>query len=582
MPKVQQLRYKARNLLFLAACFIISIPHRGIAQNLPPGEQPGAQGSRFQAESQQKEKDARKKKAEAPRIELEKEKENPFAEQTVSFVLKNLRITGSTIFKPEALRPIYKDYIGKQVAFKDLEEIATGIKDRYKKKGYLTTDVYIPEQDIAQGEVEIRVSEGKLGQLKVEGNKWFSGALLAKLIHTRKNEILNIFKLQKDMLRLNQNPDLDVTAVLAPGKEPGTTDIVLKVKDIYPYHAGVNFDNQGTRLVGKDRGSLAFRSTNLTGNFDSIAVNTLRSRTSSGEFLSYAVLLDTYGNRLGIDLTNFNMKLGREFSDLDITGSTQIVTPHVSRELYLSQDFQAYADLGMDIKSIKKKNSGDTIADDQIRLPFAALDLSKTDALLGGGQTIFAPRFSFSTDRFLGASSRDHPSASRPDTGGFFFKYDQALNRTQRAPFDSFISIRSQFLAASHTLPSSEQLQLGGANSVRGYPEGEFLADTGAIINLEWAFPGYIFPKEYKLPHGQAALRDQFQPVIFMDLGQGKLKKLAPGEKRSRSLMGAGAGIRFQFNRNFFLRLDWAKHLTDKPTQGQGPSNFYITCQIEI
>jgi hemolysin activation/secretion protein len=48
------------------------------------------------------------------------------------------------------------------------------------------------------------------------------------------------------------------------------------------------------------------------------------------------------------------------------------------------------------------------------------------------------------------------------------------------------------------------------------------------------------------------------------------------------TLMGAGAGIRFQFNQNLFLRLDWAKRLGEKPSSGQGPSNFYITCQLEI
>jgi hemolysin activation/secretion protein len=77
-------------------------------------------------------------------------------------------------------------------------------------------------------------------------------------------------------------------------------------------------------------------------------------------------------------------------------------------------------------------------------------------------------------------------------------------------------------------------------------------------------------------------LRDQLQPVIFTDLGAGEIKKVAAGEKPHRFLMGAGAGIRFQFNGNFFLRLDWAKRLGDRPAPGQGPSNFYITAQCEI
>jgi hypothetical protein len=37
-----------------------------------------------------------------------------------------------------------------------------------------------------------------------------------------------------------------------------------------------------------------------------------------------------------------------------------------------------------------------------------------------------------------------------------------------------------------------------------------------------------------------------------------------------------------QINRNLFLRLDWAERVGDRPTQGQGPSNFNISFQGEI
>jgi hemolysin activation/secretion protein len=384
------------------------------------------------------------------------------------------------------------------------------------------------------------------------------------------------------MLRLNQNPDLEVTAVLSPGLKPATTDIALKVVDSIPYHGGASFDNQGTRLVGKNRTSYSFRSTNLSGFNDSFAANTMTSASSSGQFASYSVPIGTYGARAGFDFTYFEMKLGEEFKDFDITGKTEICSLHVSDELYLSGDAQAYAELGLDIKSIKRRSATDVVTNDQLRLPYIAFDLAKVDTFLGGGQTVFVPRLTFSTENFLGASSRNHPSASRDGTGGFFFKYEQTLRRIQRMPLASYVSVRSQFQAASHTLPSSEQLQLGGANSVRGYPEGEYLADIGTVLNVEWVFPSYIFPKEYKLPHARMALRDQLQPVIFIDLGAGALKKVNVGERRDKFLIGVGGGLRFQFSKNFFLRLDWAKRVGNKPTLGQGPSTLHIACQLEI
>jgi hemolysin activation/secretion protein len=149
-------------------------------------------------------------------------------------------------------------------------------------------------------------------------------------------------------------------------------------------------------------------------------------------------------------------------------------------------------------------------------------------------------------------------------------------------PFESYMSMRSQFQMSSKTLPSSEQFQLGGANSVRGYPEGDYLADIGANLNLDWIFPFYLFPKEIRFPYADMPLRNQLQPVIFLDLGGGGIMKPSPGERQSKFLMGVGGGLRFQFNRNIFLRLDWAGRVATEEIPGQGPSNFYVTVQAEV
>ena len=513
---------------------------------------------------------------------MEKQGASGAAAKGPAFVLKKVNVTGSTVFAAEEFRPAYKRYEGTEVTFSDLEAIAAAVKARYKAKGYLTTDVYIPEQNIAGGTVEIRVSEGRMGVLKVEGNRWFSAPLLESYIHSRSKELLNIFSLQRDMLRLNQNPDLEVSSVLAPGKDPGTTDIVLKAAERFPYHAGASVDNQGSRLVGKVRRFQSLRASNLSGLNDSFSVNAMSTTDSTGGFVSYAVPLGTYGTTAGLDLTAFTMKLGKEFIESDITGTTLICTPHISRELYLSPDLQAYAELGMDLKSVKKKERGDETTNDQLRMPFVFFDLTEADSILGGGQTVFEPRISYSLSDELGASSRNHPSASRPDSGGRFFKYDQTLRRVQRGPLGSFFSARSEFLVASHTLPSSEQLQIGGANSVRGYPEGEYLADLGATLSTEWTLPAYFIPESVRLPRASIALRHQLQPAVFVDMGGGKLKKTGPGEQSHRFLMGAGCGLRFQFNSNFYFRLDWAKRLSERPGHGQGPSTFYMTFQLEI
>jgi len=577
---------RAYILILLGSFLLVFIPYDALAQtppNIPKGNESGAEASRFQSETEKTKARAEKKEVKKPQIDIEAEKPSPESETGLAFVLKEVNVTGSSIFKPEDFRGAYENYIGKKVTFKDIGTIAETIKGEYKKKGYFTTIVYIPEQDIADGKIEIRISEGKAGEVRVEGNKWFSASMIRKYIHIKKNELLDVWRLQRDIMRLNQNSDLEMKAVIAEGKEPGTTDITLKVTDKFPYHVGTVVDNQGTRLTGKYRNSFSFRSSNLTGFGDTVYYSTIMSATSSGNFATYAIPVDTYGTKAAFDSTQFYSKLGQEFKGYGITGTTEIYTPHMSGEIYLSDMFQANIDAGLEIKSIKRMTMGEITANDQLRLPYFSFDFTKLDFFLGGGQTSFSPKATFSTSNFLGASKLDHSTSSRDGTGGFFAKYEQSARRFQKLFYESYMMLRSQFQFVSRTLPPSEQLQLGGAYSVRGYPEGDYLADYGATFSVEWYFPFYLIPKEWKLPHAEQPLRYQIEPVVFFDLGGGGLMRVNPGEIDAKILMGLGGGVKIHFNRNLFLRLDWAQAIGgDGPAQGNGPSNFYITFQFEV
>ena len=442
--------------------------------------------------------------------------------------------------------------------------------------------MYLPEQQILGGAIEIRVVEGKMGKLIIEGNKWFTKEIIEKYFHIKKNELLNVNTLQRDIIRLNQNPDIEVKTVISPGEEPQTSDIVLKVKDKFPYHIGGGADDQGTRLTGKYRASESFRSSNFTANNDFVFFNSTESADSSGDFVTYMVPIDTYGTKLGFDFSYFTSKIGREFRDFDIAGNTLDFIPHMTTEIYLTEVLQVSADAGLNIKSVKKLTGPDVTNDDELRIPYFKMDMSRIDSFLGGGQTTFSPEVDFGTGGFLGASSENQTKAARIGTDGYYFKYIQTLRRVQRMPWESYALLRSQFQATSHTLPSSEQFQLGGESSIRGYPEGDYVCDVGANLNMDWIFPMYLIPKDYKLPYSQTPLRNQIQPVVFMDLGGGALKTKLPGERKEKFLMGVGGGLRINLYDRLNARIEFAQAIGADPTPDSGPSNFHISINFEM
>ncbi len=560
-------------VLFIAVFFCGSV----FAQNPPPGSDAGAQAQRYKTGVDEEKKRLEFKKPKTPDIMVEEEARKPVA-AGATFVLKKIMISGATVFNPEDFFSIYKPLIGQVVSFSDLDNVIALIKVKYKDNGYLTTTVYLPEQEIKDGVVEIRVVEGKMGELKIEDNRWTLNSLIERFFHSKKNEILSLKTLERDILRLNKRPDFDVKTVISPGKEPGTSDIILKIDDQNPNHIGAGYDNQGTRLAGKLRNSLSLRSSNLSGRGDTMFLNSTYSSLSFGQSLVYELPLDTHGTELGFEYTYYKMRLGKEYKDSDIRGKTFIYTPYLTKELFLSETFEGYAHLGMEIKCIRKTQDEIVSSDDQLRMPYLSFDFSNTDSY---GSTSFSPRTTFSTQDFLGASSRNHPTTSRIGTGGFFVKYEQDLSRVQKMPWGTYLLLKSAFQIASHTLPSSEQIQFGGANSVRGYPEGDYLADTGGSLSMDWVFPMFLIPSTWALSGSTSSLRDTIQGVVFVDMGGGQLKKVLPGERPNKFLASVGGGLRVRVVKNLYLRLDWAQRLGDRPTPDSGSSTFHITFQYE-
>ena len=129
------MKLKIFTLTFILTSFLY-LPN-SFAQNIPPGDQPGADASRFQAEMEEKQKELEKKKVKAPEIEIEEEKEEPVPAGP-AFTLKEVVITGMTIFKAEDFKDACLPYIGKKVSFADLEKIADQI---FKERDIQATDL---------------------------------------------------------------------------------------------------------------------------------------------------------------------------------------------------------------------------------------------------------------------------------------------------------------------------------------------------------------------------------------------------------------------------------------------------------
>jgi len=166
------------------------------------------------------------------------------------FKVEKYLISGNTVLAPGQLGRILTNVpaaFGTNVSFADIRAQLGDLQMAYRERGFVTVAVALPPQKLTNAEVKIKVTEGRLSDIRVEGNKFYSTPnVLRALPSLHTNMLLNSHVFQRELDLANANRNRQIYPVIGPGLEPGTTELTLKVKDRLPVHSRVEINNQAT------------------------------------------------------------------------------------------------------------------------------------------------------------------------------------------------------------------------------------------------------------------------------------------------------------------------------------------------
>lgn len=164
-----------------------------------------------------------------------------------AFTVRRYRVEGNTVLWQEKIHALLAPYTGEAV---DIARIRQGLGELqllYRQLGFATVSVTLPQQRITNGIVRVQVIEGRLTDIAVTGNRYFSSNnVLRALPGLTTNELLNSKWFQPELDRANGNPDRQIYPVINPGPDPGTSGITLQVKDRFPLHGHVEVNDKST------------------------------------------------------------------------------------------------------------------------------------------------------------------------------------------------------------------------------------------------------------------------------------------------------------------------------------------------
>ncbi len=482
-----------------------------------------------------------------PEIELDIPEEKLTFPEGKKVMICQVNFSGNTVFTTERLRKVLQDKMNQQCSIQDIYDLCRKIENFYMEQGYFLARAYPPPQKISNGILKIEIMEGYLGNVKVSGNKYYSEKFVAGYFQRIANKPIRYDQFLRAIMLLNENEDLTAGAIFTKGETLGHADLIVQVDDKNPIHLYLNGNNYGKWLTTDFRAGARFDKGSLFTYGDHFSIAEVLGFPVKALYFTnilYKLPLNKNGAFLeGAYLTSrFRIQ---ELKQLRIKGRSDIATLKGSyalkRSRHLNLDLFSY----FDYKQIKNYSLGQVATYDKLRI--LTFGLLVDHNIPAGHRDYLNVRAGFGLPGFLNGLDKGSSLSSRPGAKGDFIKLNADYDRLQRLPYDSFLFFHTSAQWSPDKLTVPEQIYIGGADTVRGFPLSVALGDMGFYMNLEFRIPPFGL-RDQPFFNTKKKWKDVLQFSAFIDQGGVNYNK-------GHSTFLTGTGIGCVINGPFSLSL---------------------------
>lgn len=488
-------------------------------------------------------------------------------EEPPKFDIWEFQVGGGGKLNVDVIEKAVYPFLGPARTLDDVQKAAESLEKAYRDAGYATVVVSIPEQSVSGGVVELAVTEGRIERVRVTGARYYSQErILERLPALAEGEVPDFNALQTQLTALAANPDRSVQPLLRPGHQPGTTEVELKVADSSPLHGSVELSNRYSPSrapnPGHQRLSGTLRHDNLWQREHSLSLSYLTSPGHAAETRVGSFAYALPGSEAGETLSFYGMRsdsksdLTTSLAGTNVLGRGDILGARLNRPIASVAGINHGLSLGLDYKHLKE----DLVVEGSGLFP-TPLTYWLGSARYDGGLAHLDGQTGFGLGALLslrGLRNNEDQFANKRYLGqGNFAVLQWNLQRVQNLPEKFDLVARAEGQLASLPLPSSEQFAIGGAASVRGYPEATQIGDRGTRLMLELRTPNLARGDE---PWGDLRL------LAFREAAWVSVHDPLPGQTGAYTLASQGLGLRLATRSGLILSLDHGRRLKDGMT----------------
>jgi hemolysin activation/secretion protein len=488
--------------------------------------------------------------------------------------IRSAVIEGATQYPAATLQPLIAGLVGPAVPLTRVDAARQAILQRYRNDGFVLTAVSANID--AQGNLRFRVIEGRIADVKLDGDIGAAGTQVLRFLNRLTEEkVIDADTLERYLLLAQDVPGVSLRAVLKPSaEEPGALTLVAQVSR---KAVGGLFtsDNRAFNLTGPEQalGVVDFNSFTEYGEHTQVSLyrtyngTQMFGQASTEMFLGGSGLrLRVYGGTGSSDPSGSLRTIG--YQGLTTVFGGQLTYPLIrlrQQTLNLFANFDA-------LEAVVNQNTGSTstrFSYDSLRVLRAGGEYALSDLLFGSSRSA-VNLISLRASRGLpglGASQSGSPLSARPGEKVDFLKASFDISRTQNLfqPWDGAGVALMGILAGQvspDVLPPAEKFFLGGSRITRGFYSGQVTGDNALAATVEL---------QLNTVHDLSVLGYNadvsFQYYGFYDWGETWENQKADANHRVQSF---GAGVRMMLTRYSEIDVEGVRRLTVFPN-GSAP-----------
>jgi len=480
-----------------------------------------------------------------------------------TLLVREFRLRDAEFIDEEEIQKVLAPYAGKPLTMTQINEAADKVTQLYRSRGYPVARAYVPRQDARDGVLTIQVLIGRYGAITIDNQSFVKrGRSTPQAIfsHLQAGEAITNEQLERAMLLTNDLLGAQVPRVtIAPGEMPGASDFNVLVPADKRLAGYVLADNYGSRYTGRYRVNAGLDINSPFGLGDKINLAALVSE-DTGLFngnLGYSLPVNSEGLRANIGIYRTTYELGKEYSDLDATGSDVGVFIGLSYPLLRSQNRNLTLSATAATKRLKDEIE---VVDDKVKKKAHTGTLSahyeswsalwNKPAYSSAGVSVTYGRLTFNDGEQAAMNKLG------ADIEGNFAHANLSLHSRYSLTHKvtALLTLNAQKALMNKNLDGSEQMSISGISGVQAYRESAS-GDNAYFINAELR---YQLPNLGALSHALGA---------FAETGRSYYENGDYAIENGIRLSGVGLGYLATYKSSLYMKMQLAHVVGSRPDQ---------------